>query len=120
MANSSPIISVLKWDGDFLATPEHFHACQVEIYENVTGILLGLIGSINPLLLRHDVFCVPLRGTRHWGVTFAGEDKFDSGICRYVEFKVENFYFNGGRSKKRCLWIDHSEWQKLLNDRELV
>lgn len=118
--HGSPVISVLKWDGDLLATPPICHPHQVEIYENVTGILLGLIGSINPTLLRHDVFRVPLRATQHWGVTFAGEDAFDSGICQYVAFRVEDFYFNGGRSKKRCLWIDYGEWQKLLNDRELV
>ena len=113
-------IQVLKWDGSFLATPEHLHPCQVEVYERVSGILLGLVGCIDPSLLRHDVVRVPLYGTRHFGVTFEQEDRFDCGICKYVEFKIENFYFNGGRSKKRCLWIDHGEWRKLIDDRELV
>ena len=114
-------IEVLKWDGDFLATPEYSHPCQVEIYENVTGILLGLVACIPPNLLRNDSVRVPLRETAHYGETFEKEEKFpEVGICKYVEFKVEDFYFNGGRSKKRCLWIDHAEWRKLLDDRKAI
>ena len=114
-------IEVLKWDGDFLATPEYSHPCQVEIYENVTGILLGLAAFMEPRHLQNDYVRVPLRETAHWGMTFEKEDKFPAvGICKYIEFKVENHYFNGGKSKKRVLWVDHSEWRKLLDDREAV
>ena len=121
MTKETDTIETLKWNGDFLAIPEFSHASQIEVYENITGILLGLVRFIEPHAIKQDYLRVPLQKTLHWGAIFEGEDNFERqgfAICKYIEFKVENFYFNGGQQKKRCLWIDNSEWQKLLHDRK--
>lgn len=113
------VVVSAQWDGDFIAIPEIYHASQVEVYEEITGILLGLVCFLDPHLLRNDVVRVPLRDTCHWGMTFEKEEKFEPiGICKYVELKVETFYFNGGKSKKRCLWVDHAEWLALCQERK--
>lgn len=118
-------MDVLEWNGNILKIPEHNHAIQLEVYEKVTGMLLGLLEGKyqiqDPRVVR-----IPLRGTAHFGCTFDGEHSFKdvenlkAPVCQYVELDAERFYFNGGKQEKMVLWVSHDDWLKLVKDRSNI
>jgi hypothetical protein len=115
-------MNILQWNGDILAIPDYKHATQVEVYEHITGILLGLLDIANPQHLSREIIRIPLLKTMHYGTTFENEDRFEGEavpIGQFVDLKVENFFFNGGKSKKRVIWCDYGSWKKLIEDREI-
>ena len=97
---------------------------DMAVYEKETGLLLGVVGlelaKNHPKQIR-----LPLRNTSHWGCQFDGEERFvegskithgiDAPIARYVLADVSEMYFNGGRIKRRALFMSYADWRSYVD-----
>lgn len=114
-------VEILKIDGVLVIMPEIYHACSLDVYEEITGIFLGLLLDVHAVDKQYDVLRLPLKETLHYGSTFTGEDRFpavgQSG--KYIDLRLEWFYFNGGKQKKRVAWTTHEKWKEIVTDRQL-
>lgn len=99
------------------------HTNQILVYEETTNILLGLMqGEIKDDRL---FIKLPLADTAHWGCQFPEDERFVDGIeithdlsaplAQYITAKVSDFYFNGGKQKRKTLIVKYADWKKYVN-----